>query len=66
MEKDMKGILKSVLNKINSKDTFTRFIGMKLIELKVGCMGRKADPIGNFYFPKSNGRKEELKSMIHC
>jgi hypothetical protein len=28
-------------------------------------MGRKADPIGNFYFPKSNGRKEKLKRVSH-
>ena len=33
---------------------------------KVGGMGRKADPIGNFYFPKSNRSKEEWKSVTHC
>jgi hypothetical protein len=33
---------------------------------KVGCMGRKADPVRNFYFPKSNGRKEKWVGVIHC
>jgi hypothetical protein len=32
---------------------------------KVSGMGRKTDSIGNFYFPESNGRKEELKNMPH-
>jgi hypothetical protein len=32
---------------------------------KVSGMGRKADPIGNFYFPKSKRRKEEWKSVSH-
>jgi hypothetical protein len=32
---------------------------------KVGGMGRKADPIRNFYFPKFNGRKERWKRSIH-
>jgi hypothetical protein len=47
--KDVESTLNSISDKTNSEDTFAQCIRMKLIKLKVGCIGRKADPIGNFY-----------------
>jgi acyl-CoA thioesterase len=44
MEETLKETLKSIFDKVNSEDTFARFIGMRLIEVQPG-FARSALPV---------------------